>query len=635
MTERKANCPNCGAEISFRWSGAVQTTCPACRSILVRHDLNLEKVGEASDVPEAMSGIQLGTEGRFKGKAFTVIGRIVYKYDLGHWSEWHIRFADDTSGWLSDAQAEYAVTRQLAQTPKQGISLNDDVVIEGKNFKATALTQAHYAGVEGELPFEYWDKEEVQFIDLRGPGDSFATIDYTETPPLLFVGEYEDFTELRFRNLREGFDAVSVPTPKSLSCASCGSAIEIRTGELAKTVACASCGAVMDARDDGLRTVLKHQERVRKVKPQIPLGSVGLLKGKKWTVIGYQIRGITVEGIQYDWREYLLWNPEGGFRYLTEYEGHWNDVTTIKGLPREYNDGHLYAEYLGIKFKHFQNARATTRFVLGEFPWEVRVGDAVWNDDFVAPPLMLSREGTDNEITWSMGTYTSPASIQEAFKLKDPLPKPVGIFANQPNPSGGRSKSMGALFAVFAVLLLGMCGVRQATSRNQTVFSGGYRFDPRTGDTAAFVTKVFEIKGRTSNVQVGIETDLSNDNAYFNIALLPEQPGKGFEIGREVSYYFGYDEGERWGEGGQTDRATIGSVPPGRYYLRIEPEHMGTKPVVYTVTAKRDVPRIWPFLLGLIPLAIPPIFSALNNAAFEGSRWAESDYAPEDSEDDE
>ena len=36
MSERVANCPNCGAPIKFLWSSAVQTTCEFCHSILVR-----------------------------------------------------------------------------------------------------------------------------------------------------------------------------------------------------------------------------------------------------------------------------------------------------------------------------------------------------------------------------------------------------------------------------------------------------------------------------------------------------------------------------------------------------------------------------------------------------------------------
>ena len=59
MSIRNAICPNCGAEIRFRWSGAVQTTCDYCKSILVRNDLNLALVGKAADLPIDISPIQI------------------------------------------------------------------------------------------------------------------------------------------------------------------------------------------------------------------------------------------------------------------------------------------------------------------------------------------------------------------------------------------------------------------------------------------------------------------------------------------------------------------------------------------------------------------------------------------------
>ena len=36
MSQPGGNCPSCGAPVQFRWSGAAQTVCPFCRSILVR-----------------------------------------------------------------------------------------------------------------------------------------------------------------------------------------------------------------------------------------------------------------------------------------------------------------------------------------------------------------------------------------------------------------------------------------------------------------------------------------------------------------------------------------------------------------------------------------------------------------------
>jgi hypothetical protein len=199
------NCPQCGAPVRFRYAGAVQTVCEYCRSILVRHDLNLDLVGRRAEVPADASPIQLGTEGVYSGKAFTVVGRIAYEWDQGSWNEWHLIFSDGRSGWLSDAQLEYAVTFSAkASLPKQG-ELGRGQIFEhaGVRYTVTTVTLARYSGVEGDLPFEYWDKKDVSFLDLRTADGRFATIDYSEDPPLLFTGATVAFDDLKLRNLRE------------------------------------------------------------------------------------------------------------------------------------------------------------------------------------------------------------------------------------------------------------------------------------------------------------------------------------------------------------------------------------------------------------------------------------------------
>jgi hypothetical protein len=207
MSHKTVNCPNCGAPVEYLWSAAVQTTCPFCKSILVRRDVNVEKVGEVGDLPLDSSPIQIGTEGMFEKKSFTVVGRIMYEYERGGWNEWHIVFNDGTSGWLSDAQAEYAVSFLC---PAPGPLPPADQLQPGQTFNwlnhayaVTVVTYANYRGVEGELPFEYWNKELVGFADLLTTDAHFATIDYSEAQPLLFLGQAIDFLDLRFKNLRE------------------------------------------------------------------------------------------------------------------------------------------------------------------------------------------------------------------------------------------------------------------------------------------------------------------------------------------------------------------------------------------------------------------------------------------------
>ena len=54
----------------------------------------------------------------------------------------------------------------------------------------------------------------------------------------------------------------------------------------------------------------------------------------------------------------------------------------------------------------------------------------------------------------------------------------------------------------------------------------------------------FELTGRTSNVEISIRTDLNNNWAYFNFALINEGTGQDFDFGREVSYYRDSDGSE-------------------------------------------------------------------------------------------
>jgi hypothetical protein len=206
MSAPVGNCPSCGAPIAFRWSSAVQTTCEFCHSILVRTDVDLKKVGEVADLPADASPIQIGTEGVYLNKGFVVIGRILYEYEQGGWNEWHVVFNDSTSGWLSDAQLEYDVST-LAQSPgflpaEHELTTGREFTWNGQHYRITSLTKARYKGVQGELPFEYWDKSDLWFADLRTAGGEFATIDYSESPPLLFLGRAVEFDDLHFKNLR-------------------------------------------------------------------------------------------------------------------------------------------------------------------------------------------------------------------------------------------------------------------------------------------------------------------------------------------------------------------------------------------------------------------------------------------------
>jgi hypothetical protein len=177
--------------------------------------------------------------------------------------------------------------------------------------------------------------------------------------------------------------------------------------------------------------------------------------------------------------------------------------------------------------------------------------------------------------------------------------------------------------------------------RQEDVFRQSYSYSLNHPGGASFVTPVFDLKGRTSNVELAIRTDLSNNWAYFNFALINEQTGQAYDFGREVSYYFGRDSDGSWTEGSAGDRVLIPSVPAGRYYLRVEPEmDPGTiarnrlSAMSYELRLRRDVPAYSYFWIAALLLLVPPAASTLRSAGFEKARWAESDYAPAESDSD-
>ena len=198
----EANCPSCGAPIKFTFKQAVQTVCGFCKSVLVRQGVDLQLVGKVADPLTDASPIQIATEGQHGGQSFVVVGRIVYEYAGGRWNEWYLAFSSGSNGWLSDAQLEYAVSFPVTAAVPDLLLRGHQFRLGDESFTVTSYTRARYVGVEGEMPFTTWDKTESTFADLRSANRRFATIDYSEQPPLVFAGLLVDYDDLKLRNVK-------------------------------------------------------------------------------------------------------------------------------------------------------------------------------------------------------------------------------------------------------------------------------------------------------------------------------------------------------------------------------------------------------------------------------------------------
>jgi hypothetical protein len=407
--------------------------------------------------------------------------------------------------------------------------------------------------------------------------------------------------------------------PKALTCAACGASLQVRAPGRSVVVACPACGVVLDADHPDVTVIAAYEQRT-KVVPLLPLGARGRIKGDPYEVIGFLVRETVIAGETFRWSEYLLYNPGLGYRWLTEYAGHWTLTKTASGAPTLSDKT---VSYLNATYRHFQSATAKVAYVIGEFPWRVTVGEKTKVEDYVDPPRILSYEKTADETTWSIGEYIDGRRVWEAFARPGHPPATSGVGAAQPSPFAAHTRSVWLLLVSFlsAAVLLHLAFA--VLSQQRVVYAGHHEY--RRGAPAAVVTQPFELTGRRSNVVVQIATDLRNSWAHFNLALVNVETGAALDFGREIAYYTGHDADGSWSEGGPNDSVYLPSVASARYYLLVEPES-DSRSMAYSVAVRRDVPRPLYLFLALGLLVVPPLVFWYRRHRFEYRRWSESDH---------
>ena len=286
----------------------------------------------------------------------------------------------------------------------------------------------------------------------------------------------------------------------------------------------------------------------------------------------------------------------------------------------------------GREYRHFQTSVPVTTSVLGEFPWIAKVGDSARMRDFIAPPFLLSQEITAKESVWSVGEYLEPEEVWAAFALPGAPPAKIGVAAAQPNPWADQLPAIWKSFWLASAACVGVYMLMAMTASGRAVYTGA--FSVAAGDLEkSRVGEVFEVPGRTANLEVTVNTNIDGQWAYVSMALIDADTDKALDFGRELSYYHGYEDGESWSEGGSYETFYVPSVPAGRYYLRIEPE-TDSPALNVSISMKRDVPLKRLPMIALVLLLLPALWAGMRESSFENTRWMESDHPRTSSGDD-
>lgn len=227
------HCPSCGADLAFRSNLSVYAVCAYCRSMVVRHDVDVESIGTMAALPEDMSPLQIGTEGKYNGERFTLIGRVKMGWEDGAWNEWFFLGDDGRKGWLAEAQGSYAFSYETeeslhANTQKAldehiaefkerslkasadaslrskgaGIAPGSHLTLSKQKFQITDIKQTECLGSEGELPFSAPKGRKTVSVDLSGDGGEFASIEISTAQTRIYIGRYVEWDDMHCHNLR-------------------------------------------------------------------------------------------------------------------------------------------------------------------------------------------------------------------------------------------------------------------------------------------------------------------------------------------------------------------------------------------------------------------------------------------------
>ena len=661
-----ASCPSCGAALSFR-PGTMVAVCSYCKALAARRDRDPELIGKVADLVDTGSPLGLGASGTFSGRAFTLAGRVQLKHPLGGvWDEWYMALDDGRWGWLAEAQGRFYLT--FTQTPHGALPAAENLQAGGLAdlgpdgmWTVGELSEATFHSAEGEIPWAVEPGATYRFADLSGKNGAFATLDYSENPPLFFLGREIPLAELRIQGGTRKPTKVGM---QSLNCPKCGGTLALHAPDQTLRVGCPSCGSLLSA-ENGKLAFLKslkqpHQDIV------IPLGADGLLNGEKVICIGQLRRTCTIDGTAYPWTEYLLLDSQHGFKWLVESDGHWSLATALPpGEVPQAPEGQKNLWMHGHNWRRFQDVVAVVEGVWGEFYWMVEQGEHVQVSEFVCPPKSLTRERQQHrnggeEVNWSLSSYLEPEAVWSAFKLGGSAPAPRGISSFQPNPHK-ITLSKSTLWIVGALgLLLALVMVESATHRNEELFNRqldlyeltpGLRqaateavrksiparrpTSPTTPDAPApeaqepvYFSGPIEIKDGHRNLAVTMSAPVNNAWIGLEGALVSETTGVAELFLLESSFYHGVDGGESWSEGEQVQKVFLSAVPAGTYVLRLAPQWDGKVPPVRTIEVKlnQGVMRwLYPGLT-LLGILLVPLLLVFRMAAFESRRWQESMY---------
>lgn len=190
MPDAAHHCPTCGAPLRIRNRFVRVVTCEFCGGVSLYDGAHLDPTGRTAGLVELPSPLYLDATGRIGRRPFRVLGRLLYEYDGGLWTEWFLEVEGAGRAWLVEDEGTFAI-QQLqddADVPAfERVRPGATVSIAGRDVFVSEVGEATVVGGEGQLGAEILPGETVRYVD-GSAGEEEVSVEYAEAGAEVFVG---------------------------------------------------------------------------------------------------------------------------------------------------------------------------------------------------------------------------------------------------------------------------------------------------------------------------------------------------------------------------------------------------------------------------------------------------------------
>ncbi len=350
----------------------------------------------------------------------------------------------------------------------------------------------------------------------------------------------------------------------SVICPTCRNLISYVDFPRSNHFGCNNCLSYFKFSVTGNHSVLRTFNADNKGKPNFPFGTAFR---KKSFLVSYVRKRDPKE--DFYWDEYLFYHPEFDY-YITlaDLDGYWMMIY-LNEVQDQYNITKNTTSYYDNPFLSYQFELV---YAEGEFNWDIAGDEQLVTNEYVTGATVMVNETGLGKSEWYKAYFMTPVEVAESLDIPMELLSPRKYFNPATFYPSWRVLWKFSLFVLVVFMAVWMS--LNTLKPEKTIYSNSFKCKSDTGawgGTLPSVSSSFDVDSRGMLTLKLHAPGLDNNWMELETSLVNDKTGEEYEATKALEYYHGYDGGESWTEGGNSEQLYFSGVSPGTYHLNIYP----------------------------------------------------------------